>query len=263
MDITLNKTLPNDLQMERLILGHILMQGSIDMQIEPDIFYLEAHRRILSCMKNLQEQGKTCDLPTVFSSMRDKDELEAAGGPAYLASLTDGVPMMKAALPKQYLDIVTEKWAMRKAIQVSSQMMTRAYEGSETFSEISEDALIGIDEANSRLDQGRGAMKMEEAVSEAYKEIEATSVSRSKGLEGGLQTGFRGFDSMIPAGLHESDMMIIAARPGVGKTSLLMGILSNMAKSGKSGVFFSIEMARMAIVKKLLCIEAEVPITGL
>ena len=69
MDITLDKALPNDLQMERLIIGHILMQGSIDMQVDPEIFYLESHRRILACMEALQEQGRTCDLPTVFSEI--------------------------------------------------------------------------------------------------------------------------------------------------------------------------------------------------
>jgi replicative DNA helicase len=260
MDITMEKSLPNDLQMERLILGHILMQGSIDMQIEPEIFYLESHRKILACMKLLQDQGKTCDMPTVISSLRDQDELDSSGGLAYLLSLTDGIPMMKA-LPKQYLNVVTEKWALRKAIQVSNETMVRAYAGGESFAEIASDAIGRMDEASLRTDSDRAAVKMEAAVSEVYKEIEATSNFRVKGIDTGLRTGFTGFDSMIAAGLHESDMMIIAARPGIGKTSLLLGILSNMAKKGKKGIFFSIEMARMQIMKKLICMEAEVPLT--
>lgn len=260
-DITLERSLPNDLPMERLILGHILMQGSIEMQIEPEIFYLESHRKILTCMKLLQDQGKTCDMPTVISTLRDRDELEAAGGPAYLASLTDGVPMMKALLPKQYLDMVTEKWALRKAIQVSNETMARAYAGGETFAEIASDVISQMDEASLVIDSERAAVNMQDAVGEAYKEIEATSDFRAKGIDVGLRTGFQEFDKAIPAGLHESDMLLIAARPGIGKTSLLMGILSNMARNGKKGIFFSIEMARIQIMKKLLCMEAEVPLT--
>lgn len=260
-DITLDRSLPNDPQMERLILGHILMQGSIDMQIDPDIFYLEAHRKILTCMKSLQEQGKTCDLPTVFSFMRDKDELEGAGGPAYLASLTDGVPMMKAGIPKQYLDMVTEKWALRRAIQVGNETMARAYQASDTFAEIASDTIRGMDEASIRLDGDKGAMSAEEAVSEAYLEIEAVSNATTKGIQSGLKTGFKEFDKLIPGGIHESDLFIIGARPGIGKTSLLIGMLGNMARSGKTGILFSIEMARIQIFKKLICMEAEVPLT--
>lgn len=260
-DFTMEKPLPNDLSIERLILAYFMMQGSIDMEIEEDIFYLEAHRRTLACMKVLQAQGKSCDLPALISKLRDGDDLEAAGGVAYLASMTDGVERMSEGLPVQYVDIVKEKWALRRAIQIGNETMVRAYQGSESFADISGAALSGIDEARGRLEDGKSALDMGGAVTEAYKEIEATADSRTKGINTGLKLGFSGFDSIIPAGLHESDMMILAARPGVGKTSLLLGILSNLARAGKTGVFFSIEMARIQVMKKLLCMEAEVALT--
>jgi replicative DNA helicase len=262
-DISLEKTLPYDLEVERIILAVVLVEGGIDFDLEPDDLYSQSHRVIFKTAKDIQAQGRSPDMITVLSQLRTDGKIEECGGPAYLASLTDGMPHFKDGLAPQYVEIIREKAALRRLIQASMESMTRSYQAEESFREISGDLIAAIDKAHAALEPAVGPISMETAVSEAYQQVERIADLKQRDIRTGLSLGFEGLDRLIPAGIASDDYMIIASRPGQGKTSLLLGILANMAKDGRAILFFSIEMGRLMIMMRLFSIVSEVPLMKL
>jgi replicative DNA helicase len=256
-DISLEKTLPSNLEAERSILGAILLDDkaiyTVLESLRPEDFYLEGHRRIFHKMFAMVAASRAIDLITLKNELQRTDELESSGGAAYLASLTDGMP--RAVNIEHYAKIVKEKSTLRRLIQVSNDIMVRSYQDEETAEEILEGVEKAIlDIADQRF---RGSFTpIDPLVSAVYKQIE--EVSNRKSLITGLETGFQELDR-ITSGLHPSDLIIVAARPGLGKTSLCLNIAQHAATRNHQNVgIFSLEMSKEQLVKRLLCAEAEV-----
>jgi replicative DNA helicase len=256
-DVSLEKTLPSNLEAERSILGAILLDDkalyTIIETLRRDDFYLESHRRIYEKMYALAASSRAIDLVTLKNELQRTDELESAGGPAYLASLTDGLP--RAVNIEHYSQIVKEKATLRRLIQISQETMTRSYQSEDSAQEILGDVEKAIFEVSNQQFRS-GFSGIDPLVSAVYRQIE--EVSNRKTLVTGLETGFTELDKMT-AGLHPADLIIIAARPGLGKTSLCLNIAQHSAlKRQKVIGIFSLEMSKEQLVKRLLCAEAEI-----
>ncbi len=216
-------------------------------------FYLESHRRIFEKMFALTADGTAIDLVTLKNELQRSDELESAGGAAYLASLTDGLP--RAVNIEHYAQIVKEKATLRRLIHISNEIMTRSYQSEEAAYEILGDIEKAIFEIANRQFR-TGFAPIEPLVSSVYKYIE--EVANRKTLITGVETGFTELDKMT-AGLHPSDLIIVAARPGLGKTSMCLNIAQFVALKKRQSVgIFSLEMSKEQLVKRLLCAEAEI-----
>jgi replicative DNA helicase len=256
-DISLEKTLPNNLEAERSILGAILLDDraflTVFENLKPQDFYLESHRRIFEKMLQLMNSSRGIDLITLKEELQRASELEAVGGAAYLASLTDGLP--RAINIEFYAQIVREKATLRRLIQTSNEVMARSYQDEDPAEEILQHAEKAIfDIANQQFHAGFSPIPP--IVSEVYKHVE--EVSNRKNPVTGLDTGFMDLDGMT-AGLHPSDLIIVAARPGLGKTSFCLNVAANVAiRKHKTVGIFSLEMSKEQLVKRLLCAEARV-----
>ncbi|MBP1596290.1 MAG: dnaC 2 [Acidobacteria bacterium] len=256
-DVSLEKTLPCNLEAERSILGAILlddkaMHTALET-VRPGDFYLDGHRRIFEKMYALASNSISIDLVTLKNALQRADELESAGGPAYLASLTDGMP--RAVNIEHYARIVKENATLRRLIQISNEIMVRSYQGGESAEDILSDIEKAVFEVASRQFQ-TGFAPIEPLISSVYKHIE--EVANRKSPITGVETGFTDFDKMT-AGLHPADLIIVAARPGLGKTSFCLNVAQFAAlKKQQSVGIFSLEMSKEQLVKRLLCAEAEI-----
>ncbi len=256
-DMSLEKNLPNNLEAERSILGAILLDDKAIFTVLETLkshdFYLEGHRRIFEKMSLLTARSRPIDLVTLKDELQRSDELESAGGAAYLASLTDGLP--RAINIEHYAQIVREKSTLRRLIQISNEIMARSYQSEEPATEILEQIERAIFELAGQQFR-TGFSPIDPLVSTVYAQIE--EVSNRKTLVTGVETGFTELDKMT-AGLHPADLIIIAARPGLGKTSLALNISQHVAiKKHQVVGIFSLEMSKEQLVKRLLCAEAEI-----
>ena len=215
-DISLEKTLPNNLEAERSILGAILLDDKAVLTVfevlKAQDFYLDSHRRVFEKMLQLMNNSRPIDLITLKDELQRANELESVGGAAYLASLTDGLP--RAMNIEFYAQIVKEKSTLRRLIQISNETMARSYQDEEPAVEILQHIEKAVfDIANQQFRTGFAAITA--VVSDVFKEIE--ELSNRKAPVTGLETGFVDLDRMT-AGMHPSDLIIVAARPGLGKT---------------------------------------------
>jgi replicative DNA helicase len=257
VDISLEKALPNNLEAERSILGAVLLEDTALLTVFETIksqdFYLDGHRKIFEKMLHLMNNSRPIDLVTLKDELQKSNELESVGGAAYLASLTDGLP--RAINIEYYAQIVKEKSTLRRLIHISNETMTRSYQDEDPAEEILhhvEKAVFDI--ASQQFHSSFSPITP--IVDEVYKHIE--ELFNKKAPVTGLETGFADLDRMT-AGLHPSDLIIVAARPGLGKTSLCLNIAEHVAiRKGKSVGIFSLEMSKEQLVKRLLCSEARI-----
>jgi replicative DNA helicase len=256
-DISLEKTLPHNLDAERSILGAILLDDKAALPVfeilKSQDFYLESHRRIFDRMLLLVSDGRPIDLITLKEELQRTNELESVGGAAYLASLTDYLP--RALNIEYYAQIAKSKSTLRRLIQTSSEIMARSYQDEEPAQDILhhvEKAIFDIASQHFRT----GFSSITPVVSDVFKQIE--ELSNRKAPVTGLETGFVDLDR-ITAGLHPADLIIVAARPGLGKTSLCLNIAQHVAiRKHKTVGIFSLEMSKEQLVKRLLCSEARI-----
>ncbi len=256
-DISLEKTLPNNLEAERSILGAVLLDDKAVLTVfeilKSQDFYLESHRRIFEKMLQLMNNSRPIDLVTLKDELQRANEIESVGGSAYLAGLTDGLP--RAMNIEHYARIVKEKSTLRRLIQISSETMARSYQDEDSAEEVLQQVEKAIfDIAGQQFHTS--FLPIAPIVSDVFKEIE--ELSNRKATVTGLETGFVDLDKMT-AGLHPSDLIIIAARPGLGKTSLCLNIAEHVGiRLRKSVGIFSLEMSKEQLVKRLLCAESRI-----
>lgn len=251
-----------------MILGVILLDNmTVNQAVEvlkPDDFFLPSHRRIFDKMIKLYEQGQGIDPLTLQEELRRAGELEAVGGPAYIASLFDGVPRFSNI--QSYTKIVKGKSLLRKLIAASNQTMQMAFDDEEEPEEIldrAERLILSI--AEDRIKQGFAHIG--EVAEKQLHVIEETS-SRGQ-LITGIATGFTDLDYMT-SGMQRGDLVIVAARPSMGKTAFALNIAQNAAlgqdssgrlhedrKKAVIGVF-SLEMSKEQLVQRLMCSQAQV-----
>ncbi|HLG59899.1 MAG TPA: replicative DNA helicase [Vicinamibacterales bacterium] len=251
------RTLPHNLEAERSVLGAILVHNdafNLAAQfIDSGDFYRDAHRRIFDKMVALNERRDAIDFVTLKEELARGGELDDVGGPTYIASLADGVP--RATNVEYYAKIVKEKATLRNLIYAANKILTNAYEAdqeSDLILDEAETAIFAV--ADDRLKAGFIAMR--DLVKESFPKIE--QLFEQKRLITGVPTGFVDIDEMT-RGLQPGDLVIVAARPSMGKTSLVLNIAQYVATQPDHVVgFFSLEMSKEALFLRLLTAEAQV-----
>jgi replicative DNA helicase len=252
-----DRTLPHNLEAERSVLGAILVHNdafNLAAQIitEKD-FFRDAHRRIFDKMIALNERNDAIDFITLKEELARAGDLEDVGGPAYIASLADGVP--RATNVEYYARIVKEKSTLRSLIFAANKILTNAYEAEQEPDIILDEAESSIfSVADDRIKAG--FVPMRDLVKESFPKIE--QLFEQKRLVTGTPTGFVDLDEMT-RGFQPGDLVIIAARPSMGKTSLVLNISQYVAmQAGMTVGFFSLEMSKESLFLRLLTSEAQI-----
>ena len=251
---------PSSVESEQGVLGCVLLSPNDCMgecieklKAGPEVFYDLRHQTLLQTLTEMYDQRAGIDLITLQQRLKDRQQLDAVGGLAYLASLPDAVPT--AAGLDYYLDIVLEKYLLRKMVQTCSAVVGRIMENDGQADELLDEAERDILAVAGERAGGKSAGIME-LVHEAIADMEASF--NSKGAPTGVTTGFVDLDKMT-SGLQNGDMVVIAARPSVGKTSLAMNIAEHVAVIRKLPVgVFSLEMAARQLTKRMVASLARV-----
>ncbi|MFO7302347.1 MAG: replicative DNA helicase [Acidobacteriota bacterium] len=253
----MERTLPHNLEAEKCVLGAILINNHAFNQaaevIDAADFYRDAHRRIFEKMVVLSERSEPIDLVTLKDELLRSGELDDVGGPAYISSLTDGVP--RSANVEHYARIVKERSTLRRLIQSATDVLARAYDAEEDADQLLDEAERSIFQiAENRMRSG--FVRIGELVDSGYQMIETLQAQR--GLVTGVPSGFVDLDEMT-SGFQKSDLIIVAARPAMGKTSFVLNIAMNAAtQADKSIGIFSLEMSKEQLFMRLLTSEARV-----
>jgi replicative DNA helicase len=257
-DYSLERGLPANVDAERSILGAILLDNFTYTQassesLQPEDFSLDSHRRIYGRICELADSGRPVDLVTLAEELSRRKEVEAVGGVAYLSALTDGLPHRPNI--EQYVRIVKDKALLRGLIFAANAAIARAIDEAEP----AQDVLTSAEAAIYELSDKRfisGFRDVKQIVKESFGSIDAL-YERGQRVTG-LETHFVDLDNMT-SGLQRSDLVIIAARPSMGKTALALNIAENAAvKDGNVVGVFSLEMSREALLLRLLCSNAMV-----
>ena len=254
---TLDRTLPHNAEAERTVLGAVLVDSyafnSAAEVLNRDDFYQEGHRRIFDAMAGLAERSVPIDTVTLKDELTKSSALEAVGGAVYLAGLVEGLPRLTNV--EEWSRIIREKAILRRLIHASNQIAQSCYEAERAPDEILDGAEKAIFEiAEKRMH--KGFVRIGEVVKESFRTID--QLSQSKDVVTGVPTGFVDLDNKT-SGLQKSDLIIVAARPAMGKTSLCLNIAQNAShRTGESVGIFSLEMAKEQLVLRLLCADARV-----
>ncbi|MHB8927363.1 MAG: replicative DNA helicase [Bacillota bacterium] len=254
---TLERVPPQNLEAEQAVLGSMLIEREAIIKVADTLhredFYREANREVFQAIVNLHEHGEAVDLVTVTDELRKQGLLETIGGIAYLTALANAVPT--AANAEHYARIVEEKALLRELITVATDIVARGYQGAEEVAALVDDSERRIFEiAQRRSTEGYSAIKG--VLLDAFERIEFL-YSNKEGVTG-VPTGFKGLDALT-SGLQPSDLIVIAARPSMGKTTLLLNMARNAALTKTMPVaIFSLEMSKEQLAQRLLCAEAGV-----
>jgi replicative DNA helicase len=251
------RTLPHNLEAEKSVLGAILIHNEAFNHaaelLDSRDFFRDAHRRIFDKMVVLSERGDAIDFVTLKDELARGGELEEVGGPAYIASLADGVP--RSANVEYYAKIVKEKSTLRSLIHSANKIMVEAYEAEDDPDLIldeAERAIFAIAEDRIRA----GFVPLRDLVQSSFATIE--KLQQHKGTVTGVPTGFVDLDEMT-SGLQPSDLVLVAARPSMGKTSFVLNIAQHVGTSTDMTVgFFSLEMSKEQLFMRLLTAEARI-----
>lgn len=248
---------PQNLEAEASVLGSILLDSGVldrlEGQLLPQHFYRESHRQIFQAMLALSGRREPIDLVTLAEELRSQALLDAVGGTPYLIGLGEQVPT--AAYGEHYAKIVLEKYALRELIRVAGEIMQSAYDQSEEVEAVVERAERRIFEVGTARRQQRFS-PIRELVTESFEYI--TDVFERKGPAVGVRMGFRDLDELT-SGLQPGGLVVLAARPSVGKTALALSIAMNVAlRSSKAVAVFALEMSGMQLALRMLCSEARV-----
>ena len=249
---------PHSVEAEQGVLGSMLLSprqaiAECVEKINEQYFYIPAHQTIYSVLVDLWNAGQAIDLITFTQVLRDRNLLESVGGAAFVTSLFTFVPT--AANLEYYLEIVRDKYILREIISAATESVRRAYEEQDEVNNL-------LDEVEQRIfavgeDRFKGQLlSMKEQVMSTLESIE--KLFENKGAITGVSTGFRDLDKLT-SGLHRSEMIVIAARPSMGKTALAMNIAEHAAIEAKLPVaIFSLEMSAQQLVQRMLCSRARV-----
>ncbi|MFT5165036.1 MAG: replicative DNA helicase [Saprospiraceae bacterium] len=252
------KVQPQALPLEEAILGAIMLDKDalpivLDI-LQSESFYSDGHKMIYRAMLKLFEKSQPVDLLTVTEELKKAGELETAGGPYYLVELTNRVA--SAANIEYHARIISQKHIQRELITVSTKIIRDAYEDTTDVFQLLDDAEQGLFHITQQ-NLSRGYESIGTIAGRTLKMLEELS-EKEEGLSG-VPTGFTELDRLT-SGWQSSDLIIIAARPGMGKTAFTLALARNAALDfGKGVAFFSLEMANVQLVQRLISMEAEIP----
>jgi replicative DNA helicase len=257
LDLSEPRLPPQNLEAEQSVLGAVLLDNAsmaraMEVLTEED-FYRTAHRKIYLAMLDLSEHGEVIDQITLTERLKTKGELESVGGAAYLAELVQAVPT--AANIKYHCKIVRDKALLRGLIGTSTEVIARGYDGAAPVDDLldfAERSVFSL--AQGKL--GRSFTPLNLIIKESLDLVDR--LSKRKERITGIPTGFYDLDDLT-AGLQASDLIVIAGRPSMGKTSLALGIAQHAAiHHGKAVGIFSLEMSKAQLVLRMLSSEAHV-----
>ena len=258
-DLALSKGLPANMDAERFVLGSILLDDSRFIEtagvLESDDFSLEKHRRIFQCMTELFERGERVDRVTLANELMRKGQLESVDGLSYLVSLDDGLPHI--ANLESYVRIVKDKSLLRRIIFSSQKLIDRCFIGEDDPNEI----LAGAEENLLKLGDARAsdALANPDTIIREYEGGINAFLDPSRRIKG-LSTGYLKLDEMT-GGLHPGELVILAARPSMGKTALALNIGQHVATNAherKTVAVFSLEMSKESLLTRMICAGARV-----
>lgn len=257
MNEDLRKIPPQNIEAEQSILSAILIDpealSKVVEIIPAEAFYKDAHAKVYNVMLELVANSEPVDLVTLSEKLRTKGILEAIGGASYLAELADIATT--SANVEYYSKIVFEKYVLRQLISTGSKIVEDAFSESLEIDEILEKAeqtIYGVSSARTK----KGFLHIKEILGPVMDEIEAMYNNGASIL--GLPTGFVDLDR-ITSGFQNSDLIILAARPSMGKTAFVLNIATDVASRQKKNVaLFSLEMSKESLVQRIICSDAEI-----
>ncbi len=253
------KAFPHNLEAERALLGSILLDNGVLNQalefIDQNDFFSDAHRTTFEKMVYLSEKNRTIDLVTLCEELSREGLLEKVGGAGYVAALTDGIPIGVSASVAEYSRIIKEKSLVRRLINASNNVISRCFEGvddPETLIDLAQSQVFDIAEQKVQS----GFLDIHQIVKSSFGTIDVL-LDRGHRVTG-VETGFIELDNMT-SGFQPGELIIIAARPSLGKTALALNIAAHASvESGKKVGVFSLEMSKESLAIRLLCSEARI-----
>jgi len=257
------RNLPQNIEAEQALLGTVIvypsaMTACLDNGLQPEDFFTERHQKIYQALADLYNEKKPTDFTSLLARLKDQKLMEDIGGVDYLSQLSDSVVSGYSA--KHYIDLIQEKALLRRLILVSQDIMKESFDNSFESDEVLDKAERLILEVT----QARKTSDFREIAEVTNKVIDnITELSKLKGNPTGVRTGIKRLDT-ITHGLQKSDLIILAARPSIGKTALALNIGLNAAMSGSDPVaLFSLEMPAELLTRRMLACSAGVEISKL
>ncbi len=251
------KTPPHNLDAEKAVLGSIMLRQDALMDvldiIKAEAFYSERHKIIFTTMIELQSKGEPIDLLSLTNKLQEKNQIDMCGGASYLAELVHTVP--SASNITHYAEIVRKKFMMRNLISVSEKISQLGFDEKgevDEIMDIAEKSVFDLSESGT----SQKFQHMKDVIGEAWEQLER--LHQNKDEIRGVPTGFKEIDNKL-AGLQKSDLIILAARPSVGKTSLALDMARHAAIThGKKVAIFSLEMSAHQLAQRMLSSESRV-----
>lgn len=256
MSLSQGRIPPQSIDLEEIVLGAMMLEKSslnaiIDI-LTPEMFYKEAHQIIYSAILDLFKNSEPIDLLTVTNKLKTMDKLDVVGGPYYISKLTNRV--VSAANIEFHARIIIQKYIQRRLIEISSETIKEAFEDTTDVFDLLDSAESKIyDLSDNTLRKQSGNML--NLVNQAIKDIE-NAKNAGNGIRG-VTTGFMDLDK-ITQGWQKSDLIILAARPSMGKTAFALNMARNAAIAGKPIAFFSLEMSSIQLVTRLISSETDI-----
>lgn len=256
-DISQDRTLPHNIEAEQAVLGAIFLVPDMIVTateiLEPEDFYRVSHQRIFSMMIRLTDKGEPIDLVTITTELDDLKMLDEVGGVSYLTDIANSVPT--AANIEYYARIVEEKSTLRKIIHAATDIVTKTYDEGDEVTDLLDHAEKTILDISQNKSSGR-FQNIQDVLVGVYDNIEQLHNMDEEVT--GIATGFRDLD-YITSGFQKNDLIIVAARPSVGKTAFALNIAQNVAVNSDENVaIFSLEMGADQLVMRMLCAEGNI-----
>lgn len=262
MDVIGDRLPPQNIEAEQSVLGSILLDPEAIIPameyVEANDFYRRAHQLIFQSMIELNEKNEAIDVITIANNLESKDQLDDVGGTPYLAELATTVPT--AANVEHYAKIVEERAILRNLIQTATEIASQGYQETDNIPNLLDEAerrILEVSEKKSRS----GFVDIETVLRNTINNID--DLFQNDDDITGVSTGYKMLDQMT-AGLHEDELIILAARPGVGKTAFALNVAQNIGtKTDENVAIFSLEMGAEQLVNRMLCAEGTINATHL
>jgi len=252
---------PKDIEAEKAVLGAMLKsrdaRADVSGILRPDDFSLVEHQEIYRTMLEMEQKSIGVDITTVYSALKQKKTAELVGGITYLSKLMDETIVVSNA--KYYADIVADKSKMRQLITEAEKIRESAYSDELPPEDILDRAEQRILEISQKT-QKSNYTDINDVLFENIKEIQ--ELEKNGGAVNGIETGFRDVDRIL-GGFHKTDLIILAARPGVGKTAWALNVAEHAASVGHKVMVFSLEMSNLQLGQRLLSMTSSVPLENI
>ncbi|MBD8497867.1 replicative DNA helicase [Paenibacillus sp. SC116] len=261
-DFQVDRVPPQHAEAEQAVLGAILLQSEALItsmeRVQAEDFYQPAHQIIYEAMIELGEEGQPIDIVTLAAKLQSKNQLDDIGNVSYLSQLANAVPT--AANVDYYAQIIEEKSMLRRLIRTATQIASEGYTGEDNIGALLSDAERRILEISNRRSSS-GFIAIKDVLMEVFDRVEMLS-EQAEGTTG-IPSGFTDLDKMT-SGFQRSDLIIVAARPSVGKTAFALNVAQNVGVRAKETVaIFSLEMSAAQLVQRMICAESNVDATRL